>query len=132
VVELRRYPNVQMPGVVPYEQVGAWMSHFDVGMIPHIDMPLTRSMNPLKLYVYLAWRVPVVSTEIYNIDRSTSFVKVAGSHEEFIARIGEIVDRPRGDYPGLDAFIRANNWEARMRPPVDDLLGSLRDQPQGR
>src|SRR5690606_7333938 len=33
VTQLRRHPNVRMPGVVPYEQMGAWLSHFDVGII---------------------------------------------------------------------------------------------------
>src|SRR3546814_2513592 len=31
VLELLRHPNVRLPGVVPYDQLGAWLSKFDVG-----------------------------------------------------------------------------------------------------
>jgi hypothetical protein len=113
-----------MPGVVPYDEVGAWVSRFDVGIIPHLDMELTRSMNPLKLYVYLRWGVPVVSTEIYNVDRSHGMVSMASSHEEFLARIADVLAAGKPPADELQDYIEENSWSARFGLHVDALLSA--------
>ena len=122
VHDLQRLPNVVMPGVVPYDEVGAWVSRFDVGTVPHLDMELTRSMNPLKLYVYLTWGVPVVSTEIHNLDRSTELLKVGASHEQFLAHVADFLanGKPEGDV--FRRYIGENNWSARFKAHVDELI----------
>lgn len=125
VLALRQRGNVVMPGAVPYENIGAWVSRFDVGIIPHLDMPMTRSMNPLKLYVYLAWGVPVVTTEVRNVDTGSGFVRVGASHDAFIRHVADVLaDGPPGK-EGLEGYLEANSWEARLRPHVDELLASL-------
>lgn len=122
VLELKRHPNIFFAGVVPYKHVGAWVSRFSVGIIPHVDMDLTRSMNPLKLFVYMSCRVPVVSTEIYNIDRDSPLLRVAESHESFIAHVGELLRDGKPDSAAFDRYVRENGWEARFRSHVDELF----------
>ncbi len=131
VLQLKRYPNVRFPGVVPYEQIGAWLSRFDVGIIPHLDLEMTRSMNPLKLYVYLSWRVPVVSTEIYNIEASSRFVRVARTHDEFLEHVARVLEEGRIDEAALRRYIDENSWEARFSTHVDELLAPLKEKPYG-
>lgn len=122
VLELKRHPNVLLLGVVPYQQVGAWVSRFDVGIIPHLDMDLTRSMNPLKLFVYLSCQVPVVSTEIYNIDRNSPLLRVADSHDTFIAHVGDLLRAGKPNPAIFERYVRDNSWAARFRSHVDELL----------
>lgn len=125
VLELRRHPNVLMPGVVPYDELGAWMHGFDVGLVPHLDIELTRYMNPQKLYAYLSWGVPVVATRVPNLDVAGGLVRVVDSHEQFMHEIEMLLDHP----PAKDAFrafVAANSWEARLSGHVDELaLGDL-------
>jgi glycosyltransferase involved in cell wall biosynthesis len=128
VLSLLEHPNVLMPGVVPYRHVGAWVSSFDVGIIPHLDMELTRSMNPLKLYVYLSCRVPVVSTEIYNVDRPLSLVRMASSHEAFIEQVESVLREGRPADSEFDRYIQANGWRTRFQPHLDELFGELAQQ----
>lgn len=131
VRDLMRHPNVRMPGVVPYAKVGAWIARFDVAIIPHLDSEMTQSMNPLKLYVYLSHRVPVVSTEVFNVDRSSSFVKVARSHDEFVERVAETLAAGRGDAAALqelERYVADNSWAARLQPHVDELLSVAQGQ----
>lgn len=122
VRELQSHPNVRMPGVVPYAEIAAWVSHFDVGIIPHLKMELTRSMNPLKLYVYLSSGVPVVSTEIDNVDRTSSFVKIASTHEQFMQFVAELLAAGKEKSQALDRYVRANSWTSRMEPHMNELL----------
>lgn len=123
VLELKQYPNVRMPGIVPYEQVGAWLSRFDVGIIPHLDIEMTRSMNPLKLYVYLSWGIPVVSTEIFNIDLKSNCVYQGSEHSEFLRAVGEALQQPRPCAADLANYANANSWEARLEHHVTEALG---------
>lgn len=124
VRRLQAHPNVLMPGIVPYADVGAWLSRFDVGIVPHLDMELTRSMNPLKLYVYLACGVPVVSTEVHNLDRSPGFLRVARTHEEFLSQLQQVLDEGKPAAGALAQYVGENNWDARLAAHVDQLLAS--------
>ena len=131
VLQLKHFPNVRLPGVVPYEQIGAWLSRFDVGIIPHLDLDMTQSMNPLKLYVYLSWRVPVVSTEIYNIDNDSQFVRVARTHNEFLEHVASALEKGRMDEAASQRYIDENSWEERFRSHVDELLAPLKEKAHG-
>jgi len=124
VRRLQAHPNVLMPGIVPYADVGAWLSRFDVGIVPHLDMELTRSMNPLKLYVYLSCGVPVVSTEVYNLDRSPGFLRIAGSHEEFLSQLQKVLAEGKPAAGALAQYVSENSWGARLAAHVDQLLAS--------
>jgi glycosyltransferase involved in cell wall biosynthesis len=121
VLELLRFPNVRMPGVVPYDRLGAWLATFDVGLIPHLSTDLTRYMNPLKAYVYLAAGVPVVSTAVPNVAVADGLITTGDSHDAFLERIAERLDGPRVPRERFDDFTRANDWAARLAPHVDAL-----------
>ncbi|MFZ2651309.1 MAG: glycosyltransferase, partial [Burkholderiaceae bacterium] len=132
VLQLRRRANVRIPGVVPYAQIGAWLSKFDVGLIPHLDSEMTQSMNPLKLFVYLSWKVQVVSTEVFNLDRSSRFVHIGRTHAEFLDRIDTVLaaGRPSGQaIEDMQRYVGKNSWEARLEGPLNTLFRSLEEVP---
>lgn len=120
---LRKYPNINLLGVVPYEEALNHIASFDVAMIPHELGTLTESMNPLKLYVYSAVGVPVVSTPVPNLDDLRDTIYVAESDEDFIACIRQaIADKAAGKARsvGRDAM-REFSWEKR----VEDIFKVL-------
>lgn len=125
VLQLKQYPNVRFAGVVPYEEVGAWVSRFDVGIIPHLDLEMTQNMNPLKFYVYLAWQVPVVSTEIFNVDRDARLLRMSRSHEEFLAHVSAALREERSTAAAATNYIEENSWERRFTAHVNELVASL-------
>jgi glycosyltransferase involved in cell wall biosynthesis len=119
VLELQRYPNVHFVGVIPYPKVRAWIAQLDVAIIPHLNTPQTRSMNPLKLYVYASAGVPVVSTRIDNLDDLVDWVTVAESKEGFLFATEQAIERHRcGRLPDLRARLVKHSWSAR----VDQLM----------
>jgi glycosyltransferase involved in cell wall biosynthesis len=124
VVHLREHLNVRLPGVVPYEHIGAWLRKFDVGIVPHFNMPLTQNMNPLKIYVYLAARIPVVSTETPNIDRSTSLINVAKNHDQFLDMLEKVLTDGNVFNSELDSFIKTNSWASRFCSKIDLLMNT--------
>lgn len=93
VLRLRRHPNLRMLGPKPYEEALKYMRCFDVAIMPHLRNQVSDHMNPLKLYVYVALGIPVVSTDVANIDELRDRIVVASDAEDFIAKLDLAVAR---------------------------------------
>lgn len=91
IFELVKYANIHLLGVKPYDEAVKFIRYFDVAMIPHINNKLTKNMNCLKLYVYFAVGVPIVTTEIANIEEFAGNIYVARDREDFNRGIKEIL-----------------------------------------
>ena len=119
--ELDRFKNVHFLGVRVYDQALRYIRHFDVAMIPHLDNDLTRSMNPLKLYVYHSLHVPVVTTAIANTGDFREFMKVGRTPDEFIDCIEDSLhENPvAGNLPRIRRLLTEVSWERR----VERVLG---------
>ena len=113
---LSEHANVHFLGVRPYPKVLRYIRHFDVAMVPHLDNELTRNMNPLKLYVYLSLRIPIVATPIANTDAIAEFIQVGRTDTEFIDAIERCLADGFGSRAArIDDVLRANSWDERVR-----------------
>ena len=93
--------------------------------IPHVDNDMTRSMNPLKAFVYCASGVPVVSTPVANLGELADLITIARDPDEFSAAIESALRVGRGE-PDLDV-LRPHSWERRIEQVIDlidDAVGS--------
>ncbi len=59
---LRSVANIHFLGERPASAIPSYVDAFDVCLVPHLDDELTRSMDPLKVYEYLAAGKPVVAS----------------------------------------------------------------------
>lgn len=126
--DLLQMPNVVFVDRVPFDQVPSHVDSFDVCIIPHRDHPLTRSQSALKLYQYLARGKPVVTTPINGVDGLAGVVHIAGSHQEFIDGIRELLSRAPDDAHAVARRVSvaaANTWDIRVREVWDYLSTTL-------
>ena len=130
---LERYGNVHFLGVRVYERALRYIRHFDAAIIPHLDNDLTRSMNPLKLYVYHALLVPVISTPIANMGDFSKFVRIGETPQEFVRAIEQCLrDNPvLGDLSNLRALLRENSWPERVKCVLELIERELAKTPEG-
>ena len=56
---LAALPNVELLGEIPHRRVAAFLAGLDAGLVPYRDTPLTRAIDPVKLYEMLAAGLPV-------------------------------------------------------------------------
>lgn len=89
IKRLDRHPNVHFLGVQPHELIPDYIQAFDATIIPHRLNAFTGSMNPLKLYEYLAMGKPVVSTPVAGLADFKDFVYVGSGPQQF----GEQLER---------------------------------------
>jgi glycosyltransferase involved in cell wall biosynthesis len=121
-------PNVHLLGVRPHAQIGAYVRHFDVAIVPHLDDALTRSMAPLKVGLYCAAGVPVVSTRVANLGALADEIEIAADAADFEAKVARALAEPLSAErcARRDAILRANGWEARA-VQILDLLDAAWD-----
>jgi glycosyltransferase involved in cell wall biosynthesis len=88
--------NVHWLGPCARDDVPAYIGGFDLGLVPFRAMPLTRTVNPLKAYEYLAAGIPVVSTPMPELDH-LPIIRQASSPGAFITAIEEALAEGNGE-----------------------------------
>ncbi|MEG1597759.1 MAG: hypothetical protein RR359_05750 [Bacilli bacterium] len=74
--------NVYYLGPKKYSDLKYYASHFDVALIPFIVNSITNYVSPVKFFEYLAFHLPVLSTNIYEMKQyKTSVLKIINKKE---------------------------------------------------
>lgn len=120
---LKALGNVQLTGPVPYAQVPDYMRAFDVCITPHRMTPFTESLNPIKLWEYLAGGKPIVSTNVACFRDYPQFVRLAANAEEFSEACQSALREPQTDRATRVAEAEQQSWKARL----DQIVGLLED-----
>jgi glycosyltransferase involved in cell wall biosynthesis len=112
---LRKKANVHFIGAVSYQRLPEILNCFDVAIIPHKIDSFTHSMNPLKMYEYLAAGKPIISTPVAGSDQFQDLVQLAVSPEDFSLHIQGAI---AADSPELIARRRSmaeqHRWQQRV------------------
>jgi polysaccharide pyruvyl transferase CsaB len=111
--------NVHFLGLKAQKDLPAYLCHADAALLPWKVSAVTQATSPLKIYEYLAMRLPVVAPALEPL-RDMPGVFSASSREEFFHLAGSVV-RQQLDEDELDKFIQKHNWTARL----DELLAFL-------
>lgn len=86
--DLPRHPNIHYLGARTYDELPAYLSGWDVAIMPFARNESTRFISPTKTPEYLAGGCPVVSTPITDVVRSygdSGLVWIADDAPAFIA-----------------------------------------------
>jgi GT2 family glycosyltransferase/glycosyltransferase involved in cell wall biosynthesis len=118
-------PNVHLLGEKPYDLLPACLQHFDVCMIPFVISPLTRAMNPVKLYEYFSTGAPVVSTPLPEVTQYQPLVSIAENAEAFASALDAAIEESD---PALALRRRAladeNRWPVRAAQ-LETVIGCM-------
>lgn len=118
--------KVHFTGPVPYDRLPQFMRAFDVCMTPHRMTPFTESLNPIKLWEYLAGGKPIVSTDVAGFRDFPQFVRIARTEDEFLNALQEA----RGEAPEMGearrAEARKHSWDARVDQILDVVANCKR------
>jgi glycosyltransferase involved in cell wall biosynthesis len=69
VAALAGLPNLETVGEIPFTDVPSFLAGLDVALVPFRDLPLTRAVDPVKLYEALAMGLPVVARRLPETER---------------------------------------------------------------
>jgi glycosyltransferase involved in cell wall biosynthesis len=88
--ELPKAANIHYFGPRPHADLPAIVAGFDAGLIPYRRSTYTATVNPTKLFEYLAMGVPVVSTdlpEVTALGLPEDAVRIATEPASFVAAV---------------------------------------------
>ena len=87
---LPQHANIHYLGPKKYDELPAYLSGWDIALLPFARNESTRFISPTKTPEYLAGGCPVVSTAIRDVVRTygdSGVVRIAGTADEFAAAI---------------------------------------------
>lgn len=124
IKRLRELPNVFILPKKPHDEIPFYIAKFDIGIIPFKINSLTQTMNPLKMYEYLAMGLPIVSTDLPEVKSFREVIKIARTYEEFVNLIqGELMTNNRMKIQRRIEIAKENSWEKRA-----EQIGSIIDE----
>jgi UDP-galactopyranose mutase len=129
--DLPRRPNIHYLGPKKYEQLPAYLSGWDVALMPFAMNESTQFISPTKTPEYLAGGKPVVSTPVRDVVRHYGHLQgvgIASTPEEFVAQCEQMLSLGRdGDWLAeADLLLSATSWnttQARMSGLIAAVLG---------
>ncbi len=107
----RARPNLHLLGEIDYGDVPELVAGFDVCLVPFVEGDLTRCVNPVKVYEYLAAGKPVVATPLPELQLlPPGLVHLARPGPEFLEALPRAVAE-RDDHALAS---RRQEWAARQ------------------
>ena len=114
--------NVALTGPVPYARIPETMRAFDVCITPHRRTAFTESLNPIKLWEYLAAGKPIVATDVAGFRDYPQFVRLASDADSFGQAVEDALSEKDTAGEARRAEARRHSWEARLDQVIDVLL----------
>jgi glycosyltransferase involved in cell wall biosynthesis len=111
---LEKTGRVIFHDAVPYGQIPRYMRAFDVCITPHRISPFVQSLQPIKLWEYLASGKPIVATPVSGFRDFPNLVRLADTADEFAAQLAAAVAEGSARAAERQAVARENSWQARV------------------
>jgi len=131
VTLLKSCPNVHLLGQKSHDEVPAYVSAFDVALIPYKLAEYTANVYPTKLNEYLVMGKPVVTTDLPEIRRFNNthgeIARIATTAEEFASQTREALDdRGTAAVDRRIAVAQENSWRRRLDRMNELIASALR------
>jgi glycosyltransferase involved in cell wall biosynthesis len=113
-------PNITVLPQMDQRTLAGYLADFDVCTMPFLDVPVTRSMNPVKLYEYLAAGKPAVCRDLPEVrhlaeGEAAGLVALYRTPEEFFAALeAALAEDSEALRQRRRTFAKANDWEQRV------------------
>jgi len=124
----KEIPNLHFLGPVVYADVAAYLQQFDVCIMPFKVNDLTRDVNPVKMYEYLATGKPIVSTCLPEVAQFGDLCYLSHTPDEFEEHVRIALTEQHLDSAEWSerrarriAAASANTWDARTQAVLQAL-----------
>ena len=120
--KIGKYSNAVMIDQVPKDSVSDYIRCFDVAINPFKRHEVNDSVNPVKVFEYLAYRKNVVSTKMYSLQKEKigSFIYFADSYPDFLAKLDLLCNRAP-DNPIPEHVINDYHWDSLFKNLIDEI-----------
>jgi glycosyltransferase involved in cell wall biosynthesis len=112
---LKGLPNVHLLGQKKHDELPAYCKGFDVGLIPYRIDNDVKFINPLKLREYLSAGLPVVSTNMPEVQPYAHLCHIADTGDQMVAAIERaLTEGSKQERVARSALMKTETWQARV------------------
>ncbi|MCM2983531.1 glycosyltransferase [Niallia circulans] len=114
--DIKSIKNVFFLGSKHHSEIATYINSFDICIIPHRVNNFTKSMNPLKLYEYLAASKEVVTTPVPPYESFKDVLHVVEKTEDMSNVINRILSNPYEKFSKteINKRIAKETWTSRV------------------
>jgi len=124
--------NVHYLGFKRYEDLPSYVLSFDVGIIPFKVNEITRSLNPLKVYEFMAAGCPVVATDIPELQKFSNLISIAKNYNEFDSFLKRTLSSDLSELKkSLLKEINSHSWDSRTNEMISYIQRYLLEKCSG-
>ncbi|MBK9170148.1 MAG: polysaccharide pyruvyl transferase family protein [Bryobacterales bacterium] len=106
-------PNLHFLGLKAQRDLPPYLANANVALIPFKPSELTQAVSPLKVFEYLAMKLPVVSTPLKELEQ-LPYVTLAATPALFVEAVGR-ARWEQVDDGVIEGFLSQNSWSARVQ-----------------
>jgi glycosyltransferase involved in cell wall biosynthesis len=130
---LPRPHNIHYLGGKTYQELPAYLSGWDIALIPFALNESTRFISPTKTPEYLSAGKPVISTSITDVVNPyglNKLVSIADTPEEFISSIEyELSRNDKAKWlEEVDAFLADNSWDNTWKKMLHHIIATYNEK----
>ena len=112
---LEGLPNVHLLGQKKHDELPAYCKGFDVGLIPYRIDNDVKFINPLKLREYLSAGLPVVSTNMPEVQPYAHLCHIADTGDQMVEAIEKaLTEGSRDARIARSGLMKTETWQARV------------------
>lgn len=112
---LNALPNVHFLGLQPYAELPQFLAGFAATLVSFVQNELTKSVNPIKVYEYIAAGKEVIATPMHELNKLSALLWTAPTDAEAVDAVNRILQGETRSTPAArEAFIASHSWEARV------------------
>jgi glycosyltransferase involved in cell wall biosynthesis len=114
VAALADLPNVHLAGEVPFSELPRRLAKVTAAIIPFRLNPLIQATDPIKAYEYLACGLPVVASQMPELERFGDLISFYKTPADFLAQLDQAaVPEPVETRERRRRFVATETWQAR-------------------
>ncbi len=127
---LPQLPNIHYLGGKSYNELPAYLSGWDIALIPFLLNDATRFISPTKTPEYLAAGIPVISTAISDVVSpygENNYVEIATNAESFIQAGEKLLNAPKEEWLlSVDEFLTKQSWSLTFKHMLEAINNTIK------
>ena len=129
---LPKRSNIHYFGPKEYQDLPAYLSGWNVALLPFLLNDATKYISPTKTPEYLAAGKPVVSTAIKDVVNPygvKGLVKIADNASEFVSAVEDHLKTPHEKWlPRVDQFLVKNSWDITQGKMLELIKSAIKNK----
>lgn len=126
--QLKKFPlkfnNVFYLGLKNYNELPAYLHHFEIGLIPFLRTEMTKGCNPIKLYEYYAAGIRVLGTPLPELLPIPN-INLESNPQLFSLRLRYLLEGKDFNKAERMAYAHANDWSERAGRMLQPIFSRL-------